>query len=745
VNNAKFSKRLMLAGVLSLMALGADCEDPPPPPGMGAFILGARTVLPPPEERFLSGGLREALDGLEGLTATATSIRVVHRTVRDDPSTERVLELASGSQTLDLLTALEDSAPRVLAFLKVPEGYVFQVRVTVSSIVLTLDGESLEVKTPSAEQSGLKIDPDDGEPFVIRAGERTGARVLLDPFDQLVRNRGVGFLLKPVLTAEKLTAYDLLGFIADQIVVGFARGISDADIDAINAVIGATILHCWRPANYCTMRLPIDVSFRAAVEHYVHRDDVRFVLPNQRVRQLADTPPDDPEYVADRQLNLRQVSVYRDGAEAGAWDRVQGSNETAVAVIDVGVHLDHLDLIENVWINTDEVPPAVLAAVGDLDGDGENTFLDLAGTEGVLTFADLDALVPMFGDAVCPIANTFPLNRCNAGDLVDGTGDTTYGWQDGIPGAGETDDAQIDDVVGWNFEGDNNLARLLSAHPTNVASVIGVVGNNMLDIAGVAWRTRIMSVQPESLVAGAELGDLTRSSVIEAMLYATSQGADIIDMSIGYYASINTEETNFCFSYFVDVLSDFAGKFDDYREMLRREMAIVPLDGTLVVASAGNCAQNHEVSGVLHWPADVAGSNAGDFPSFIRVGGVDASDNLWFVERVIDSSDGSDFGPTFVDIAAPAVDHAVLGLGGGVDPDRAVGTSFAAPLVAGVAALVLEAEPGLRGHGCELADRILRNADEDVGDLTGRIAGGRRLNALAAVDDVRTAPVRTCP
>jgi hypothetical protein len=118
--------------VLASLQMAGSCEDPPPGQGMGAFILGARTVLPPVEERVLSGGMRETLEGLEGLSATVVSVRVVHRTDPDDPSTERVLEVDSEGGTMQLVGTLEDGAPRTLGFLNVPEGYISQIRIQTS-------------------------------------------------------------------------------------------------------------------------------------------------------------------------------------------------------------------------------------------------------------------------------------------------------------------------------------------------------------------------------------------------------------------------------------------------------------------------------------------------------------------------------------------------------------------------------------------------------------------------------------
>lgn len=82
-----------------------------------------------------------------------------------------------------------------------------------------------------------------------------------------------------------------------------------------------------------------------------------------------------------------------------------------------------------------------------------------------------------------------------------------------------------------------------------------------------------------------------------------------------------------------------------------------------------------------------------------------------------------------------------------IDVDRtAVRPSFAAPMVAGTAALLLAHKPRLlRGHPCEIIDQILRNADR-VEALAGTLRyGGRRLDVLHALTDTPSEPsVRVC-
>ncbi len=89
----------------------------------------------------------------------------------------------------------------------------------------------------------------------------------------------------------------------------------------------------------------------------------------------------------------------------------------------------------------------------------------------------------------------------------------------------------------------------------------------------------------------------------------------------------------------------------------------------------------------------------------------------------------SHYGAQTVDLAAPGVDICSLGVGSDTDTCTAGGTSYAAPLVAGVAALVRGASPDLTA--VETA-RILRASAVDVPALEGRMRAGR-LDALNAV------------
>jgi subtilisin family serine protease len=220
-------------------------------------------------------------------------------------------------------------------------------------------------------------------------------------------------------------------------------------------------------------------------------------------------------------------------------------------------------------------------------------------------------------------------------------------------GDGDPDDDQNgldDDRVGWDFVDWDADPMDVDGHGTAVAGIICATDTddpNVTDdeqIVGVAPGARIIVLRANSLV-----------SMLNSILYAVSQDADIISMSIGFVAT---------------------GLSPELRDILGDEIRMAHEEGVFVVAAAGN-----EGSTVLVYPA-----------AFEEVLAVTAIDN-----------DGA--APSFtnygspVEIAAPGVTVLTTAPydGSTGEPGLALvgGTSFAAPQVAGVAALVLSQDPNL--------------------------------------------------
>lgn len=98
-----------------------------------------------------------------------------------------------------------------------------------------------------------------------------------------------------------------------------------------------------------------------------------------------------------------------------------------------------------------------------------------------------------------------------------------------IPGNGIDDDnnGYVDDVYGWNFVGDNNDPMDDNGHGTHVAGIIGAA-NNDIGVTGVAYNCKVMPIK-----AGNSSGYFNNSDIASAITYAYMNGADVINMSFG--------------------------------------------------------------------------------------------------------------------------------------------------------------------------------------------------------------------
>ncbi len=81
---------------------------------------------------------------------------------------------------------------------------------------------------------------------------------------------------------------------------------------------------------------------------------------------------------------------------------------------------------------------------------------------------------------------------------------------------------------GYDFVDDDPDPMDTNGHGTHVAGIIGAVGNNGNGTAGVCWTARIMAVR----VAGT-FGTAATSAIVQGVNFAVSQGARVINMSLG--------------------------------------------------------------------------------------------------------------------------------------------------------------------------------------------------------------------
>ncbi|MFD1646369.1 S8 family peptidase [Haloarchaeobius litoreus] len=207
-------------------------------------------------------------------------------------------------------------------------------------------------------------------------------------------------------------------------------------------------------------------------------------------------------------------------------------------------------------------------------------------------------------------------------------------------------------------------------HGTHVAGIASATTDNGTGVAGMSDST---------LLACRALGGGSGSTadIADAVEYATDQGADIINMSLGG---------------------------GGYTETMKNAVSYAVNNGSLPICAAGN-----DGTGSVSYPAA--------YDECVAVSAVDENEDL---------ADFSQYGPN-LDVAAPGVD--VLSTWNDSPYNSISGTSMACPAASGVAALGKAVEPGL--SATELRSK-LKNTAVDIG-LSAEEQGAGRVSAVDIV------------
>lgn len=249
----------------------------------------------------------------------------------------------------------------------------------------------------------------------------------------------------------------------------------------------------------------------------------------------------------------------------------------------------------------------------------------------------------------------------NKDDDNNGYVDDIYGWN--FAPEDNNSDGVIDDEERWgnnnprpsvnNLTSDKKKEEIFS-HGTMVAGLIGATGDNGFLGVGVNWKVKLMNLK-----AVGNDGTGTLEPVARAIYYAVNNGAQIINISmVGGTAA------------------------DDLISAIRYAY----YQGVVVVAAAGNNLQDLDLSPMYPICAD---QNTGEH-WVIGVSAMDVKHHLTYFSNV---------GSTCIDITAPGqnvsstirfspTNGLVQSYSGGWS-----GTSFAAPLVSGAAALLKSLHP----------------------------------------------------
>lgn len=395
--------------------------------------------------------------------------------------------------------------------------------------------------------------------------------------------------------------------------------------------------------------------------------------PNYTYRSAL--TPNDPKYPD--QWNLPKISAPK------AWDTTTGSTNTTIAVIDTGVLSDqswgdgthdesHVDLpASKMWQNSGET-------LDGTDTDNNGFVDDLNGWDFMGGFV---------GNTDCP--------NFDAGETSD-----TFISEDNDPQPYSCDnpnDPTLLNKLHWEGDCGYNIddgGACFIGHGTIVGSVAAAATDNSEFIAGIDWNAQLMNLR---VLDGYGVGNT--AEIVEAIDYATDNGADAINMSLA--------------------VDDCSGSFSDpaFETALKNAR-----DNNIVAAAASG---NGGLSTVCY-PASSDHT--------IAVGATDQNDNR---------QSYSNAGPT-LDVVAPAGVPAATAPSDSNSNTKyhgtVHGTSLSTPHVAGLAGLVKASVSDITANEAIAAVREGANRVKGMDDSNrtdeyghGRINGDRSLRFIELI------------
>lgn len=324
---------------------------------------------------------------------------------------------------------------------------------------------------------------------------------------------------------------------------------------------------------------------------------------------------------------------------------------------------------------------------------------------------DLKTYTPTLPDA--KTATALYLNMSKMNDNYDITNKQILGYFEGQIRKAEAASTPPEnfrgDIVKDNYNdvndryyGNPDVMAGTPAHGTHVAGIIGAVRDNEKGMKGIADDVKIMAIRavPD--------GDEHDKDIANAIRYAVDNGAQIISMSFGKSFS---PQKNWV---------DDAVKYAENK-------------GVLLVHAAGNDSKNVDSS--FNFPSPVFRENSYKAKNFITVGASGDATNGGFTARF------SNYGKSGVDVFAPGV-NIYSTLPGGDKYGSMSGTSMAAPVVAGLGALILEYFPALSAEQIKyvieksvtpIDEKVKLPGTEDMVDLSDISKTGGEINAYNAV------------
>ncbi len=171
-------------------------------------------------------------------------------------------------------------------------------------------------------------------------------------------------------------------FVSNEVLVRFISEATENERQQIRQSLGAKKIKYIKSIRVEHWKLPKNLSTEEAIEYLQNTPIVNYVEPNYLYK--SQTLPNDPQFNKlwyleniGQSVNGTLCKADADISVTDAWEIETGRHDLIIAVIDTGVAYDHPDLMDNVWINDNEIPN------NGIDDDNNGYIDDLHGWDFV--------------------------------------------------------------------------------------------------------------------------------------------------------------------------------------------------------------------------------------------------------------------------------------------------------------------------------------------------------------------------